>query len=67
MWVKWKLVLVSFEIVLIFTQDRCTVCVERVIGFVSVSLEIVLIPTQDRCLHLPQTFNRLRNHFGCTR
>ena len=29
---KWKLVLVSLEIVLILTQDGCTVCVERTIG-----------------------------------
>ena len=32
-----KLVLVRLEIVLILTQDRCTVCTERTIG-----LEIVL-------------------------
>ena len=29
---KWKLVLVRLEIVLILTQDRCMVCVERTIG-----------------------------------
>ena len=29
---KWKLVSVHFEIVLMLTQDRCTVCVERIIG-----------------------------------
>ena len=29
---KWKLVLVCLEIVLILTQDRCTVCVECTIG-----------------------------------
>jgi hypothetical protein len=29
---KWKLVSVHLEIVLIFTQDRCTVCAERTIG-----------------------------------
>jgi hypothetical protein len=34
--VKWKLVSVS-EIVLILTQDRCTVCAERAVG-----LEIIL-------------------------
>jgi RNase P/RNase MRP subunit POP5 len=32
MWLKWKLVLVLLEIVLIFTQDRCTVCVVRATG-----------------------------------
>ena len=35
--VKWKLVSVLSEIVLILTEDRCTVCVERTIG-----LEIIL-------------------------
>jgi hypothetical protein len=28
MWVKWKLIAVSFEIVLISALDRCTVCDE---------------------------------------
>ena len=29
---KWKLVSVYLEIVLVLTQDRCTVCAERTIG-----------------------------------
>ena len=29
---KWKLVSVRLEIVLIFMQDRCTICVEHTIG-----------------------------------
>ena len=29
---KWKLLLVHLEIVLIMTQDRCAVCVKRTIG-----------------------------------
>ena len=29
---KWKLVSVRLEIVLILTQDRCMVCVKRTIG-----------------------------------
>ena len=29
---KWKLVSIHLEIVLILTHDRCTVCVERTIG-----------------------------------
>jgi hypothetical protein len=29
---KWNLVLVCLEIVLILTQDRCTVCAKRTIG-----------------------------------
>ena len=34
---KWKLVSVDLEIVLILTQDRCIVCAERTIG-----MEVVL-------------------------
>jgi hypothetical protein len=29
---KWKLILVPLEVVLILTQDRCTVCAECTIG-----------------------------------
>ena len=29
---RWKLILVHLEIVLILTQDSCTVCTERTIG-----------------------------------
>jgi hypothetical protein len=32
MYVKWKLILVHLEIVLISTQDRCTVCAKCTIG-----------------------------------
>jgi hypothetical protein len=32
MWAKWKLILVYLEIVLISTQDRCTICAKRTIG-----------------------------------
>jgi hypothetical protein len=32
MYVKWKLVLVHLEIVLVSAQDRCTVCAIRTIG-----------------------------------
>ena len=28
----WKLISVGLEIVVVLTQDRCTVCVERTIG-----------------------------------
>jgi hypothetical protein len=34
---KWKLVLIRSKIVLILTEDRCTVCAKRIIG-----LEIIL-------------------------
>ena len=36
---KWKLVSVYLEIVLILMEDRCTVCVEH-----TIELEIVLDP-----------------------
>ena len=32
MWLKWKVVLVRLETVLILTQDNYTVCGERAIG-----------------------------------
>jgi hypothetical protein len=32
MYVKWKLVLVHLQIVLVSAQDRCTICAERTIG-----------------------------------
>ena len=32
---KWKLISVHLDIVLILTQDRCMVCVERTIGWKS--------------------------------
>jgi hypothetical protein len=35
--VKWKLVAIFLKIVLILTQDRCTVCAKRELG-----LEIIL-------------------------
>ena len=31
-WVKWRLVLVNLEKVLVSTQDRCTVCAKHTIG-----------------------------------
>ena len=36
-WVKWKLILLCLEIVLILAQDRCTVCAECTMG-----MEIIL-------------------------
>jgi hypothetical protein len=41
-WIKWKLILVCLEIVLINTQDRCTVYVEHAIGS-----EIILGTTDE--------------------
>jgi hypothetical protein len=32
MYVKWKLVSLCLEIVLVSTQDRCTVCTECTVG-----------------------------------
>jgi hypothetical protein len=31
-WVKWKVISVHLEMVLITAQDRCTVCVELAMG-----------------------------------
>jgi hypothetical protein len=31
-WIKWKLILVHLETVLVTMQDRCIVCAERAIG-----------------------------------
>ena len=31
-WVKWNLISVHLEIVLLTVQDRCTVCAKRTIG-----------------------------------
>ena len=59
----WNLVSIRLEIVLVFVQDRCTVCAKRTIGSEivldapdgtprcrgSVKLEIVRILMQDRC------------------
>jgi hypothetical protein len=42
MWVKWKLVSIHVETVLILMQDGYTVCVERGIG-----LEIILAQPMD--------------------
>ena len=39
---KWKLDSVYLEIVLIFKQDRCTVCTEHTIG-----LEIILVAPDE--------------------
>ena len=39
---KCKLVLVYFEIVLILTQDRCTVCAKRTIGS-EIDLDIMMV------------------------
>ena len=41
MWLKWKLVSVHLEIVLILTQDRWTVCVERNLGSESFRMHLM--------------------------
>jgi hypothetical protein len=52
---KWKLVLVHLEIVVILTQDRCTVCAER-----TISMEIILdTPDGTRRCH-----GTCESHFG---
>ena len=58
-WLKWKLVSVHFEIVLILTHDRYMVCVERTIG-----LEITLMhPMQLRgdVSHVESRFGPFRD------
>ena len=41
-WVKWKLIFLCLEIVLILAQDMCTVCAECTMG-----MEIILAVTDD--------------------
>ena len=55
---KWKLVSVHLEIVLILTQDRCKVCAERTIGS-----EIVL-DAPDGTPRLRGSFEILFGPFG---
>jgi hypothetical protein len=56
---KWKLVLVRLEIVLILTQDRYTVCAEHTMGF-----EIVLkhpMELLDDVAHVESRFGPFRD------
>jgi hypothetical protein len=52
---KWMLVLVCLEIVLILTQDRCTVCVEHTIGS-----KIIL----DARMDLLSDISHVESHFN---
>ena len=52
---KCKLVSVGLEIVLVLTQDRCTVCAEHTIGS-----EIVL----DDLMELLGDVGHVESHFG---
>ena len=52
---KWKLVLVHLEIVLILTQDRCLVCAKCTIG-----LEIIM----DGPKELLGELGLVESHFG---
>jgi hypothetical protein len=54
-WVKWKLILFHLETVLILTQDRCTVCVERTIG------SEIILDTPNVLLH---DMDQVEAHFG---
>ena len=51
---KWKLVSILSDIVLILTQDRCTVCVERTTGS-----DIVL----DKSMELLGDLGHVESHF----
>jgi hypothetical protein len=44
---KWKLISVRLDIVLILTQDRCTVCVERTIRS-EIILDIPMVLLGDK-------------------
>jgi hypothetical protein len=54
-WVKWKLILVDLDIVLISTQGWCTICAERAIG------SKIILGTPDGC---PWDVGQLETHFG---
>jgi hypothetical protein len=72
--VKWKLILVHSEIVLINTQDRCMVCTERAIGskILLGRIEGLLGDVGQMEAHfgffgdLSRTCNKLKNCFGRT-
>jgi hypothetical protein len=53
---KWKLVSVHLEIVLILSQDRV------MSNLVKICLEMMLVSVQDRCM----VCAKCRNHFGRT-
>jgi hypothetical protein len=57
-WVKWKLVSICLQIVLISVQGRCTICVEYTMG-----MEI-LLATPDRLLG---DMGQIEAHFGLFR
>ena len=52
---KWKLVSVCLEIVVILTQDRCTVCAEGTIG------SGIVLDAPD---YLPGEVGHVESHFG---
>ena len=52
---RWKLVLGCLEIVLILTQDKCTICTKRTIG-----LEIIL----DAPDGTPGDAGHVKSYFG---
>ena len=41
-WVRWNLVLVSWETMLVSVQDRCTVCAKHTIGS-EIVLDIMMV------------------------
>jgi hypothetical protein len=55
MYVKWKLVSVRLEIVLVSVHDRCTICTEHIIG-----LEIML----TQLMVLLCDVGQVETHFG---
>jgi hypothetical protein len=50
--VKWNLVSIHLDIVLVLVHGRCTICAKHTMGseIISDRLEIVLVLVQDRCM-----------------
>ena len=57
---NWKLVLVRLEIVLVLTQDRCTVCAESTIGY-----EIILAHPMELLGDVGHVESRFSPFGGC--
>jgi hypothetical protein len=43
MWVKWKLVSVRLQILLILAQDRCTICAESTTAWKSFWVDLMVL------------------------
>ena len=54
-WVRWNLVLVCLETVLVSVQDRCMVCARHTIGL-AIVLDAAMVPLGDEA--------QVKAHFG---